>query len=79
MASGADLLGVKYARENQLSLKQFPANWDRDGNSAGYNRNTEMAGYADACVCFWNGKSKGTEHMIQTAREFKLQLRIIKY
>jgi hypothetical protein len=38
-----------------------------------------MAEYADACVCFWNGKSRGTEHMIRIARKLKLQVRIIKY
>ena len=79
MARGADLLGVQYARENQLSLKQFPAEWDSFGNLAGYIRNVEMAQYADACVCFWNGKSNGTKHMIRIAKEHLLEVRIIKY
>ena len=31
-ASGADSLGEKYAKEHNLFLKQFPANWDKYGN-----------------------------------------------
>jgi len=45
----------------------------------GYVRNTQMAKYADACVVFWDGESRGTKHMIDLAKKHKLQLRIIKY
>ena len=31
-------------------------------------RNSEMGAYADAAICFWNGKSAGTKHMIQTMK-----------
>ena len=79
MARGADSLGLRYAEENHIRVKKFPANWDRYGNSAGYKRNVQMAEYADACVCFWDGNSKGTADMIRLARVFKLQIRVIKY
>ena len=57
-ANGADKLGEKYANENGYSIKQFPADWDKYGKSAGYIRNEEMAKYADALIAFWDGKSK---------------------
>jgi len=79
MARGADSLAVKYASEKQYPLKKFPADWKLHGNTSGYKRNVLMAGYADACVCFWDGTSKGTAHMIETARKYRLQLRTIKY
>jgi hypothetical protein len=79
MARGADSLALQYAKENSIPVKKFPANWDKDGNSAGYKRNVQMAEYADACVCFWNGKSKGTADMIRVARLYKLHVRVIKY
>ena len=79
MAKGADSLAVKYAMEKDIVVKKFPADWDSFGRGAGFKRNTEMARYADACVCFWDGKSKGTAHMIQIARKHNLRLRIIKY
>jgi hypothetical protein len=53
--------------------------WDIFGKSAGYKRNEEMAKVADACVIFWDGKSKGTKHMIDIAKKYKLKLRIIMF
>jgi len=75
---GADRLGERYCKSRGLTLTQFPADWNRYGKKAGYLRNEEMAKYADACVCFWNGKSKGTEHMIKLAKNHNLNLKIIK-
>ena len=78
-ANGADKLGERYANEFNLNLKQFPANWDKFGKRAGYLRNKDMAIYANACICFWDGQSKGTEHMINLAKSQGIPLRIIKY
>ena len=43
--------------------------WDKYGKSAGYIRNTEMAEAGDILVAFWDGKSKGTEHMINIMKK----------
>jgi YspA, cpYpsA-related SLOG family len=77
-AKGADTLGERYALENKLSLKRFIPDWSI-GKQAGYLRNAEMAKYGDACICFHDGESKGTGHMINLAEKHGLQLRIIKY
>ena len=79
MAKGADSLAVKYAEENKLRVSEFPAQWQKHGNASGFRRNIEMARFADACVCFWNGKSVGTKHMIDTAKRMNLKLRVITY
>jgi hypothetical protein len=79
VARGADSLAIRYAGEKRILVKRFPADWDRDGNSAGYKRNVVMAEYADACVCFWDGKSKGTADMIRVANDYGLKVRVIKY
>ena len=78
-ARGADTLGEQYAKEYGYSVEEHPADWDRFGKAAGYRRNKEMAENADACICFWDGKSKGTKHMIDIATEMGLPLRIIRY
>lgn len=78
-ARGADLLGEKYATENEIQIKRFPADWNRFGKSAGYKRNEEMANYADACICFWDGKSRGTKSMIDLAEKYKLKTIVIRY
>lgn len=78
-AKGADVLGEKYAKQNGFKLSLFPAEWDTHGKSAGYRRNVDMAWYADTLVAFWDGKSKGTKHMIEKARELGLEVTVYKY
>jgi len=78
-ARGADKLGERLAKEFNLGLKQFPADWDTHGKSAGYIRNSEMVDYADILIAFWDGKSKGTKHMIDLATKRGLEVRIVKY
>lgn len=78
-ANGADKLGERYALEKGYIIKQFPADWSKFGKSAGYIRNTQMAEYADALIAFWDGKSKGTQHMINLAKKCKLKIKIINY
>ena len=76
-ARGADELGERYAKERGLHLIRKPANW-KYGKHAGKIRNAEMAEEADALVAFWDGKSPGTQHMIETAKRRGLAVRIIK-
>ena len=79
MAKGADLLGKRYANEKGYKVFCFPADWSSFGKSAGFVRNEEMAQNADALVAFWNGNSRGTQHMIKTAERYKLKIRVKNY
>jgi hypothetical protein len=78
-AKGADNLGEHFAIDNNLQIKRFPAEWDKYGKSAGYRRNSDMAEYADSCICFWDGQSKGTNHMINLAKQKGLSVTVINY
>lgn len=73
-ARGADQLGERYAKEHSLTIHRYPADWDNHGRSAGYKRNELMADNADTLLAFWDGKSKGTKHMIDTAIRKGLQV-----
>ena len=75
-ARGVDSLGEMWASDNNIPVKKFPADWDLFGKSAGYKRNEEMAQYADCLVALWDGKSKGTKHMIELALKYNLKLYI---
>lgn len=66
-ARGVDSVGIDYARRNNIPITKFPANWDKHGKSAGVIRNIQMAKYADGLVAVWDGRSKGTGHMIRDA------------
>jgi hypothetical protein len=84
-ARGADTLAERYAKEKNLKLKVFPADWNAHGKKAGILRNEEMAHYlavsADRCevIAFWDGSSRGTANMISTAKEFGLAFSIYYY
>jgi YspA, cpYpsA-related SLOG family len=66
-ARGADLLGEQWATANNIPILRFPAQWNKYGKSAGYLRNKEMLKEAEAVIALWDGRSKGTEHMIKIA------------
>ena len=76
-ATGADHLGELYAVRNGFHVKMFPADWNEYGNKAGPIRNGVMAKYADACIVFWDGKSRGSKSMIELAKERKIPCYII--
>ena len=78
-ARGADSLGERYAKERGYQVKEFPAQWDKFGKSAGYKRNAEMADYADALIAFWDNQSTGTNHMINLAKEKKIKVKVVNY
>lgn len=83
MARGADMVGYTLAKRCGLSLKEFPADWSL-GKRAGYIRNKEMAKYAHdngngVLLAFWDGKSKGTKHMIDLAKEYNLEIHIFNF
>lgn len=82
-ARGADQLGERFAKEFNLGLARFPADWSI-GRQAGYLRNAEMGKYAKqdkeigVLIAFWNG-SKGTKHMIDLATKDGLKVYIVEF
>jgi len=78
-AKGADMLGERYADDHKLNIMKFPAQWELHGKSAGYKRNVQMSTVADAVVVFWDGKSKGSKHMVDISKAAGLPLRVVRY
>ena len=88
-ATGADRLGERFAEKFGLKVKYFPADWDRFGRRAGPMRNAEMASYASGSgdkpndevkgmlIAFWDGESRGTKNMIDTARKMQLAVHVV--
>lgn len=73
-ARGVDRLGEAWARANKIPIRRFPAYWELHGRAAGYLRNEDMAEHSDALVAVWDGKSRGTGHMIDIARRYDLKV-----
>ena len=78
-ARGADTLGEKYAKENNIPIKYFLAEWDKYGKRAGFIRNHQMGDYADYLIAFWDKKSKGTLDMINYMQHIGKHGKVIFY
>ena len=83
-AVGADSLGDRWAKEKNIPVKHFPANWKnikakgaivringygKYNAKAGIDRNEKMAEYADKLIAIIENGSKGTIHMIETMQK----------
>ncbi len=82
-ARGADSLGEEYAKENNLKLTIFPAEWKKYGRAAGPIRNRQMLQYAEeekpVVIAFWDGQSRGTKNMINQAEKVGAEVHIVRY
>ncbi len=75
---GVDQLGEQWAQGQNIPIKRFPANWKEFGKGAGFKRNAEMAEYADMLVAVWDGKSRGTKHMIDTMEKMGKPVEVLR-
>ena len=74
-AKGIDRLGERWALDNHLPVQRFYPDWKRFGGKlAPLVRNELMAANADALICIWDARSRGTLHMIETARKKEVKL-----
>ena len=72
-ANGVDSVGEVWAMKHDIPVKEFPADWSI-GRWVGFNRNKQMANYADALVAVWDGESPGTRQMIRYAQSKGLKV-----
>lgn len=75
-ARGIDTLAFDWAHSHGIPVKIFVANWKKHGKQAGILRNIEMADYAEALIAIWDGKSRGTKHMIDIAEKRRMPYKV---
>lgn len=75
-ARGIDTAGEAWAAAHGIPIRRFPADWGRHGRAAGPMRNAEMARYAQALIVIWDGVSRGTKNMIETAKREGLPVHV---
>jgi hypothetical protein len=66
-AVGADTLAEYFAKEYNIPMKIYPAEWKKYGKSAGYIRNELIIKDSTDVISFWDGKSTGTKHSMDLA------------
>lgn len=78
-ARGADSIAASIGRTLGLGVREFPAEWDRFGRSAGYRRNMLMLDEdPDLVIAFQVGNSPGTAHAIEKARKREIPVEVIR-
>jgi hypothetical protein len=77
-AKGADTLGERYAKENNIPVQIFYPDWNKFGKSAGFKRNVDIVNNCDAVVAFQINDSKGTQHTINIAKEKGKKVKVFK-
>lgn len=77
-ARGIDTLAEQFANEASIPITVIPVTtyeWSTIGKSAGILRNIKLLNTgANALIAIWDGKSKGTKHMINIARKKGLKV-----
>jgi len=68
-AKGVDTSAREYAKNNNIKLTEFLPEYDKYGKFAPLKRNLQIIEYADCVIAFWDGKSKGTKHVIENCRK----------
>ena len=76
-AKGADVMARRYAKENDITIREYIPNWSQYGKNAGYKRNVFIIDDAEQLLAFWDGSSKGTRHSIDLAYKRGIPVRII--
>jgi len=78
-ARGVDDIATDFIEQlwPKEALNIFKAHWDKSGRSAGIKRNLEMLDQRPKLiVAFWDGKSRGTGFMINTALKRRIPLEV---
>jgi hypothetical protein len=77
-AEGADKLAERYAREKNLRLTIHLPDYSSEGAKAPLSRNETIVDEADYVVALWDGKSRGTSHVIRLCIERNKPFKIVK-
>lgn len=78
-AKGVDSLGLKWCKNNDVPYTIVKAEWASFDRAAGPIRNSKMAEIGDALIAVWDGESRGTLNMIETASKKNLKIYIHYY
>lgn len=83
-ARGADSLAVAWAADYGIPYLVFPAMWHNPftgehDKGAGFRRNVQIIDQCDVVIAFWDGKSSGTAHSIETAGLKQKPVKIYKF
>lgn len=76
-AKGVDRCAMIYATQHNIPFKIFYPNYTMYGKIAPLENLSKMAAYGNELLAFWDGKSKGTIHIIREMENLDKPVRVI--
>ena len=77
-AKGVDASAREYAQAHGVRLTEFLPDYRRYGRGAPLRRNIDIIEHADTVLAFWDGRSKGTEFVIDECVRRGVPVRVIR-
>lgn len=75
-AQNVDASAREYALRHGLKLTEFLPEYSRYGRGAPLRRNIAIIESADLVLAFWDGRSKGTKHVIDNCKKRNIPVQI---
>ena len=76
-AKGVDKCARKYAENHNIKITEFLPEYSKYGKAAPLKRNVQIIEYADEVMAFWDGKSRGTKHVIDTCKKLGKKVSVV--
>lgn len=78
-AKGIDRCARNYAKEHHIQILEIIPEYDIYGRSAPLRRNDWIIELSDMVLIFWDGKSRGSNYMIETCRKQKKPMKLFQF
>ena len=83
-AKGVDTLAERWADNRGYNKIIMPADWEKEGKSAGFRRNVRMHQFIaekekKVVIAFWDGISKGTAHNFELCKKYDNELLLLQF
>lgn len=76
-ARGVDSCAREYAISNGIKLTEFLPEYDKYGKAAPLKRNITIIENADCVLAFWDGKSRGTNFVIENCKKMGVPIKVL--
>lgn len=78
-ATGIDSAARRYAENHRILITEFLPEYDLYGKTAPLKRNDIIIRLADVVYIFWDGKSRGSNYVINKCKETGKSYHLFKY
>lgn len=78
-AKGIDRCARAYAKQHRIQILEILPEYELYGRSAPLKRNDWILTLSDMVLIFWDGKSRGSNYMIEKCRKLQKPMKLFKF